>query len=163
MNAVDDLTPEFIRAELEYRRNKQSEVFSWCSTILVAITGGLILLRVPLTTGQQGVLSWAIVVLVAHAVSWIGHNAHLEDVAKRSIRGQAASRLWDHYAPSAGYRSAVLLLGVGALVATWLPNIPANTAIKVAAWIGVVLVAVLIGFGGADFVHRKFKKRRARK
>jgi hypothetical protein len=39
--AVDVLTVGVLQKELEYRRKKQWDIFSWCSTVLLAMIGGI--------------------------------------------------------------------------------------------------------------------------
>lgn len=41
---------ELLRQDIEYRRTTQWDIFSWCSTLLVAIVGGLIAVRFTETT-----------------------------------------------------------------------------------------------------------------
>jgi hypothetical protein len=106
-NGLKNLTPEFVRAELEFRGNKQSAIFAWCSTILAAITSGVIVLQIrqppsELSDTQREMFSWAIIVLAAHAVSWLGHNAHLEERAARLFDAQVAKKIWDTKKPSVG-------------------------------------------------------------
>jgi hypothetical protein len=148
---LKNLTLEFVRAELEFRRNKQSSIFAWCSTILVAITSGVIVLQIrqpplELSDTQKELLSWAIIVLAAHAVSWLGHNAHLEDRAAGLFEAQVAERIWGTKKPSVGYRSALIMLGVGAMVAIWLPANPTNMTKKIVLWSVVVSGTLLSGW-----------------
>jgi hypothetical protein len=163
-NDLKNLTADFVRAELQYRRDKQSTIFSWCSTILVAITGGVIFLQtgnspVPLKENQKELLSWAIIVLVAHAVTWLGHNAHLESTAKGLFEIQVREKIWDAKSPSAGYRSAVIMLGVGALVATWLPGGDRSPTVTVLAGLSVVVVVIVFaGWGVRDYFARRKKR-----
>lgn len=110
--------------ELEYRRRRQWEIFSWCSTLLVAITGGLIVLQTrpqasPFHLGQKISISLAVLVLVAYAVFWIGHNDHLEQSIKNSFDQNFKEQICPHKYPAAGSRVAIVILGIAALWAMW--------------------------------------------
>jgi hypothetical protein len=162
-NDRKNLTPDFIRAELQYRRDTQSAIFSWCSTILVTLTGGVIFLQTgkspgPLKKNQKELLSSAIIVLVAYAVTWLGHNAHLEKTAKGLLfEIQVRKKIWDAKNPSVGNRSAVIMLGVGALVATWLPS--GDSWPTIAALSVAVVVIVFTGLGVRDYLERRKEPR----
>lgn len=110
--------------ELEYRRRREWEIFSWCSTLLVAITGGLIALQTrqgayPFHLGQKISISLAVLVLVAYAVFWIGHNNDLEKSIKSCFDHKFNEQICPHKYRAAGYRAAIVILGIAALWATW--------------------------------------------
>lgn len=126
--AKDDSTDpklDLAYKELDYRRDKQWQVFTWCSTILVSITGGLILFQSGpqprlLHPSQQTILSFAIVVLVVYAVSWLTHNWHREERARNCFSKDTADALWPPKQRSlGGERMALVLLAIAALLATW--------------------------------------------
>lgn len=110
--------------ELEYRRRRQWEIFTWCSTLLVAITGGLIALQTrqqasPFQLGQKISISLAVLVLVVYAVLWIAHNNGLEKSIKDCFDPKFNERIWPHKQTAGGSKAAIVLLGVAALWATW--------------------------------------------
>jgi hypothetical protein len=115
--------------ELDFRREKQWDIFSWCSTILVAITGGAIVLQVgpqphQLLPVQRRIISLAVVVLVGYAVLWLSHNWKMEKKARSCL---SDDKLWgptsrDLVAWVVGYRVALVLLGAAALLAVWCPR-----------------------------------------
>jgi hypothetical protein len=75
--------------ELDYRRDKEWNIFSWCSSILVAITGGAIALQVgqpnKLVFSQRMIVSFAVVVLVGYSVLWLSYNHKMEKQARHSF------------------------------------------------------------------------------
>ena len=110
--------------ELEYRRRRQWEIFSWCSTLLVAITGGLIALQTrqqasPFHLGQKISISLAVLVLAAYAVFWIVHNNYLEMSIKGCFDPKFHERICPHKHLATGYVAAIVILGIAALWATW--------------------------------------------
>jgi hypothetical protein len=120
---------DLIYKELDYRRGKQWDIFSWCSTILVTLIGGLILLQTaqpphPLHRGQKGIISLAVVSLVAYAVFWIGHHWQREKSARECFTAEVRQKIWKsaqlHWAVT--HRGALVLLGIAALLATWYPS-----------------------------------------
>ena len=75
-----DFIREVILKELDYRREKQWRVFSWTSTLLTAVVGGVVALktRAPqpflLPYQYKLALSLSVVALTWYACSWIDHN-----------------------------------------------------------------------------------------
>lgn len=119
---------EFLENEIRFERERKQEVFSWASSLLVAIIGGV----VALTTGgshavladrHKWFLSATIVVLCACSWYWIEIHwaAYLRARKKLSFYfDQLAARGEDRYWPH-DYTGllAVLLLSLTALVAVW--------------------------------------------
>lgn len=114
---------ELLSRELDYRRTKQWNIFQWCSTLLVAITGGVIFLRTggyQLRVTEQVPITVAVIVLSAYAFFWLSYNAtqekqiadHVTETSGWPLRGKH---------PWMGFRGAVALLMVAAMLAIWLP------------------------------------------
>ena len=82
--SVDTDATEFIREvilkELDYRREKQWRIFSWTSTLLTAVIGGVMALKTraaqsfTLPYQYKFALSLSVVALAWYACSWINHN-----------------------------------------------------------------------------------------
>jgi hypothetical protein len=113
--------------ELDFRREKQWNIFSWCSTTLVAITGGAIALQTgpqphPLFRSQRAIISLAVVILVAYAIVWLGHNWHMEKLARRCFSDDVSEQVWGPKRKVVGYRWALAMLGAAALLAIWYPS-----------------------------------------
>jgi hypothetical protein len=121
-----------LQYELDYRRNKQGSIFSWCSAILVAIIGATFVLSRdpthPIRQVQKLIFSGAIVGLAFFAFIWLGYNAHRESVTAKKLEELTGYELRDKKGGEArehtaskyvGYRVALVLLAVAALFATW--------------------------------------------
>jgi hypothetical protein len=126
LNESRESTIDLAYKELDYRRKKQWDIFSWCSTLLVAITGGVIALETaqqayPLHRSQRAIISLAVAVLVAYAVLWIGHNWSMEKLARRCFSNETKEEIWGSKHKAVGYRWA-LVLEVAALLAIWYPR-----------------------------------------
>jgi len=134
--SADDQKIEVLKYELDYRRNKQWNIFSWCSAILVAIVGGTIVLNRdtnhPLQTAQKGIITFAVVVLAAFACLWLSYNAHRETVTVETLEHSTHCELRTKMNANTfreiltgstlyGYRLALALLAIAALLATWWP------------------------------------------
>ena len=118
---------DLLRQELDYRRSTQWNIFSWCSTLLIAIVGGVIALQKQNTSslhlGQQVIVSLAVAVLAAYAVVWLTHNADRETRARECITQQVKYQIWAPRSYAPGDRAAVVVLGIAALGAIWFPLI----------------------------------------
>ena len=113
--------------ELEYRRKKQWDIFSWCSTILVALTGGVIVLQTrehayQLHTSQKIAISISVIAIMVYAMLWLSYNWTREQEFLKIFDADETSKPAGNKRPYFGYRGAILLLSVGALLATWLPS-----------------------------------------
>jgi len=79
-----------IAAEIAHRRQRRQQIFSWASSLLVAITGGTIALTLKqhesLSLRHEAVLAGAVVVLSAHAIFGIDRHWKTEMTAKAAIR-----------------------------------------------------------------------------
>jgi len=119
-------SPDQVQKEFEYRRKKQWDIFSWSSTILVAMTGGVIALQTRkeayrLVFPQKLAISLAIIALVAYAVLWLGHNWTRETAVAKLLGPEVDAELRGEQRPHFGYRGAIVLLALAALLATWYP------------------------------------------
>jgi ABC-type uncharacterized transport system permease subunit len=115
--------PEYLYQELGYRRDKQWKIFSWASTILTAITAGVVVLKtreqpLHLTIVLQWILTWVVVVLVVSASGWIGYNRTVENDVTSQLQQLRVARRF----PRAwvGYRTSLALLAVAAIAAIWI-------------------------------------------
>jgi membrane protein YdbS with pleckstrin-like domain len=119
---------ETVIAELEHRRKKQWDIFSWTSTLLTAITGGVIALKTgehPNHFGcaQQAILSVAVLTLFGYAARWVDHNISLEDASKLALQ-ELNEKLVTHPQPKIGYVAALALLAAAAIAAIWISALP---------------------------------------
>ena len=118
-----------LATEIAHRRQRRQQIFSWASSLLVAITGGTIALTFKehrsLSPLQKTVLTLAIGVLGLHAIIWIDHHWEAEKKAKAEIMAHngllgipAVETL-----PRKDWTTmvAVVLLAVAALLAVLIP------------------------------------------
>jgi len=116
---------ELLRQELEFRRSKQWDIFSWCSTLLVAIAGGVIALEKQQTSllhpAQRVVVSLAVATLASYGFIWHKHHEAREDEIRRLITQETMCKIWKPRKKVPGARAAVVVLGIAALAAIWVP------------------------------------------
>jgi len=118
-----------VRWEIDYRRQRQWDIFSWCSTLLVGVIGGTIALRTGFfashpktwTIYLQWVISGAVFVLVANSILWISHHRNREMEARAHLTED-----WLKFKPHWGFTLVnstivVVLLGVAAVLSIWIP------------------------------------------
>jgi hypothetical protein len=117
--------------EIDYRRQRQWDIFSWCSTLLIAIIGGTIALRTGFFASQpmtwtlylELVISGAVLVLVANSLLWLSHHRDREMKARDHLTED-----WLKFKPHWGFTFSsnfvVVLLGVAAILAIWIPLTP---------------------------------------
>ena len=116
-------------AELAYRRDKMWKLFSWVSTILTGIVGGVIALKtrsgtpVNLGVGYRIALTIAVAGLVLHACFWLHYNwKRTKDVWGRLKKYSANDEieLVEFGKAPVRYVHAVALLGLAAGIAIWI-------------------------------------------
>jgi len=130
---ADSDKAKFVRdtmlAEIEYRRDKMWKLFSWVSTILTGITGGVIALKArPDTSFNLGVgyriaLTIAVAGLVLHACTWLDYNwKKVREIWDRlkaySVNDEIV--FVEFGRSPVRYAYAVVLLGLAAGIAIWL-------------------------------------------
>lgn len=138
-NPENDRVLEFARYELEYRRKKQWDIFSWTATILVSVIGGMIVLtskeKVTFDLPSRGAMAVALFCLTIYAAFWIWENIEAEDLADNQIKNRLnitkGEKITDGqkgtFRKSAefilGYVPILLAMGVAAIAAVLLINI----------------------------------------
>ena len=83
---------EFLYRELTHHREKQWKLFSWYSTIMTAIIGGIGALGHELPTASAVPLSLAIVALCAYVVSQFQYHRQTQDEVEREVTRSLARR-----------------------------------------------------------------------
>jgi hypothetical protein len=140
MQSGDDiriLARETVLNEISYRMDKLWRIFSWTSTVLVAMIGGTIGLRTgkaDLSLAHQIVLAVAAGVLGLYAVIWLRQNLRLEARARDALVAHDRALGIGPYVESidgalprpdrgivVGYKLTVALLAVAAIVAALIP------------------------------------------
>jgi hypothetical protein len=120
-----DVVVDILRKELDYRLSAQWNIFSWCSTLLIAIAGGAIALQTKhansLNTWQKAIGTVAVAILVAYGFVWLGHHADREWRVKAHLTSLIEVPIWMGRSLVGGERVPLVVLGVAALVAVWLP------------------------------------------
>ena len=128
-------TPEefykFLENEIGYERARKQEIFAWASSLLVAITGGVIALtainKVALAPAYKWALTAAILILVLYSGAWVELHWGSYFRARKSLAayydkiGRAGrDRNWKH-----DYTTllALLALLLVAITAVW-ANVP---------------------------------------
>lgn len=131
MNGINSIILKTLETQLSHRLEKLWRVFSWCSSILISITAGVIALSKTkdneLTVGQLLIISCVILILTIYAYLWIDENLKMEGKIRDQLDKIFAEEL--NYAAykeirpdnaKFGYKAVILLLGLVALLATWL-------------------------------------------
>jgi hypothetical protein len=140
MQSGDDiriLARETVLKEISYRMDKLWRIFSWTSTILVAMIGGTIALRTGktnLSLVHQILLAVAAGVLGFYAVMWLTQNLRLERSARDALVAHDRALGIGPYVESidgalprpdrgivVGYSLTVALLSVAAIAAALIP------------------------------------------
>lgn len=123
---------ELVRYELDYRRKKQWDIFSWAVTILVSVIGGVIVVTtkesIKTDLFSRGAMAVALIGLTLYAAFWIGENIRAEEHADELIKKFLVANSKQDYAFrkstafAFGYVPVVLLIGFAAVAAVLLVN-----------------------------------------
>jgi hypothetical protein len=121
---------DFVLKELDYRREKQWKIFSWASTLLTAIVGGVVALKThsprPFTYPilYRGALSLTVLALTLYACGWITHFLLLEIQARDALEEYTKDAdikfVKPNQVPFFNYLYAICLLSIAALLVIWI-------------------------------------------
>lgn len=120
---------ETMLAEIEYRRDKMWKLFSWVSTVLTGIIGGVIALKTrpdtpfDLGIGYRIAFTIAVAALVLHACTWLGYNwGRVKEIwsVLKSYSDNSEIAFVEFGRSPVRYTHAVALLGLAAGIAIWL-------------------------------------------
>lgn len=125
---------QHLEKQLDHRLDKLWKVFSWTSSLLVTITGGLVVIALSseseLEISQRILISIVIFILTLYAYQWIRENLNLEKVIREQLVEIFKEKLnyqkIDEIKPLGakyGYSVVVLMIGAVAFITTWLDRI----------------------------------------
>ena len=122
---------EQVEKERSHRRDKLWKIFSWTSTLLVAIIGGTVALRskpqenFEFSWWLRLVLILSVISLVVYAVRWIKYNLMIEESAQEAINKYDGELNIKNVIPAkpqnVGYNAALILLAAAAIGAIICP------------------------------------------
>lgn len=120
-----------LEKQLSERIEKLWRVFSWTSSILIAIAGGMVVIGKNETLNfnmyELILITSIILILTTYAYLWINENLKLESEIRNQMDSIFEKEL--HYShlkkirPDQaifGYKRVILLLGVAAIMGTWI-------------------------------------------
>ncbi|MBL6448262.1 hypothetical protein JMN32_18250 [Fulvivirga sp. 29W222] len=126
---LQKFTYEALRKEIEFRREKAWRIFSWVSTILLSVMGGIIAIKSSsswnLTCFHAALLTGAILVLSNFSHLWIHRNLEIEDNALNKIEPLEVffkirePNEKDAKRPMFGYHATIILLTIATLITIW--------------------------------------------
>lgn len=130
MNADSARILQSLENQLNHRLEKLWRVFSWCSSILISITAGVIaasaMKEFHLTTQGRLLISAVVVIVTIYAWAWIAENLSFEKIIRDQIDKIFVEELnfpqLKEIRPDKarfGYKNVILLLGFVTLAATW--------------------------------------------
>lgn len=120
-----------LESQLNHRLEKLWRVFSWCSSILISITGGVIVAnrgidQFKLYQLDRFLISCIIIIVSAYGWAWIEENLKIEINIRNQIdkifEEEFHSTHLKELRPDKakfGYKSVILLLGLVAIATTW--------------------------------------------
>lgn len=119
-----------LESQLSQRLEKIGSVFTWCSSILISITAGVVAAAASndfdLTIPGLVLISMVIIILTIYAHAWINENLKFESSLRDELETIYKEQL--HYdklksfrpdKAKFGYKAAIIWLGCIALAATW--------------------------------------------
>lgn len=130
-NNFIELRVQSLEKQLAIRLEKLWKIFSWTSSLLVAIIAGLVAIsRSPefmaLRLSECIFISAVIIILTAYAYFWLNENLRLESAIRDELQSIFKVEIKDEKQYSIrpdhakfGYKVVSLLLGMSALFATW--------------------------------------------
>jgi len=123
-----------LETQLNHRLEKLWNVFSWCSSVLISITGGVLLSagskEFHLSARGLVLVSIVIIILTAYAWAWIRENLdfeknirdELDTIYREQLKYEKLNSLRPDRAKF-GYKVVIMVLGLIALAATWIDKV----------------------------------------
>ena len=119
-----------LESQLSHRLEKLWRVFSWCSSILISITAGVMVAEASqdfqITVSGRISISAVVVIVTIYAWAWIRENLRFEKNVRDQIDSIFAEEInypqLNALRPDKakfGYKDVTLLLGLVSLVSTW--------------------------------------------
>lgn len=119
-----------LESQLSHRLEKLWRVFSWCSSILISITAGVMAAEASqdfqITVSGRISISAVVVIVTIYAWAWIRENLRFEKNVRDQIDSIFAEEInypqLNALRPDKakfGYKDVTLLLGLVSLVSTW--------------------------------------------
>jgi hypothetical protein len=118
---------EFVRYELNYRREKQWNIFSWTVTMLLAVIGGIVTLAsrgdFKFAVSLRAIMVIALVAIARYAVKWVNNNIEFESLARGQLvkflkhSGIDENAVPDPSKAEFGYPATITLVATGAVLA----------------------------------------------
>ncbi|MBK9358457.1 MAG: hypothetical protein IPN08_13875 [Bacteroidales bacterium] len=119
-----------LESQLSHRLEKLWRVFSWCSSILISITAGVLAAEASqdfqITVSGRISISAVVVIVTIYAWAWIRENLRFEKNVRDQIDSIFAEEInypqLNALRPDKakfGYKDVTLLLGLVSLVSTW--------------------------------------------
>lgn len=119
---------EMLKKEIEYRREKAWKIFSWVSTILLGVIGGVVAIA---SKKSEWYLEWfhaillmlAVIVLSIYSCLWLQQNLDIEKLVSKKINAYEVAleiiEETEEYKkrPGFGYVITVILLTIAAVLA----------------------------------------------
>jgi hypothetical protein len=128
------LARQAVLEEITFRMDKLWRIFSWASTVLVAITGGVIAIqteKVSLINSHRYIIAVCSIVIGIYALIWLQQNLRFESLARDALAAhnkalgiEAYNSMIGGVLPRpdigvvVGYKITVFLLTVAAVVAS---------------------------------------------
>jgi hypothetical protein len=118
-----------LQEEVDYRRNRRSGIFTWASSILIAVTGGVMAIQLnsgrTFSDGQRLILSSAVIVLGGYAALWWEKQRRRGQALHRDLATIDQRLEIEPRKPTGGILDkvgglvAIILLTIAALAAIW--------------------------------------------
>jgi hypothetical protein len=139
---IKKFSHDALSTQLAYRRDRRHSIFAWCSTIFVAIIGGVVATVTKsesITPYQQGIITSVTVVLASFTVYWIGHHWKIEkeiQIQIDNIYTDCKIYTSDRHQYHADWMQTLAVLGLSgtALLAIWWKEI---------GWWSVIVLGIL--------------------
>ena len=122
---------EILQHEIDFRRERRWGIFTWASTLLVAVIGGTVALQqqsgVALGPGQKILLSAAVVILAGYSCIWWESHRRVGSAIRKQLfeldrsLGLEWARTPTGLPRRVGGFYTILLLAIAAVAAIWLP------------------------------------------
>ncbi len=139
MSESEKYARDAIEKELSRVQEKEWKIFSWASSLMIVMIGGILALTTETSFSYKDVLPWvmtsSVIVIAIYSILWVSQNLRLEKEISDKLncynKKLDINYLYDSSSKvKFGYTGSLALLAIAAIFCIWLDGLATHKADK---------------------------------